>query len=266
MWLLSCPVPDDVTYYELLNVSPSATPGEIRSAYRQAMRTVHPDVGGNAGMFRLVTTAYETLIDPDARARYDRHLSGAGAGVGHDTSAGPATDAGDFTPSDDGADLGAETDWGWGHEWVYDPDAPPEGSRRSQFARSHRGRVTIIVCSSIAAVLGLALAIMLIVWPEVLRPDAAQYDVMADLISVWWATLLVALFYGTLVVGSIVEGDPVEFLMPFDALTGIGFLWWIGAYWDIATGTEWKIFFVVVGAWVIYRVSVLIAAELRSYH
>lgn len=65
---------DSVSHYEVLGVSKTATTEEIRKAYRKFSRAAHPDTGGNAGLFRMVTIAYETLSDPQSRASYDLSL------------------------------------------------------------------------------------------------------------------------------------------------------------------------------------------------
>jgi DnaJ-class molecular chaperone len=62
-------------YYGLLEIPRDASPDKIKRAYRRLARKWHPDAeGGSAEQFRALKDAYETLVDADARARYDRTL------------------------------------------------------------------------------------------------------------------------------------------------------------------------------------------------
>lgn len=61
----------DVDFYEVLGVSPTASPKQVKAAYRRLVKAAHPDQGGSEALFRYVNEAWETLGDPVERARYD---------------------------------------------------------------------------------------------------------------------------------------------------------------------------------------------------
>jgi molecular chaperone DnaJ len=68
--------------YIVLGVDRDAETGEIKRAYKRLARRLHPDINPGdreaAARFRQVLDAYETLIDPDRRRRYDAGQHGHG--------------------------------------------------------------------------------------------------------------------------------------------------------------------------------------------
>jgi molecular chaperone DnaJ len=62
-------------FYLLLGVAREATTADIKRAYKRLARKFHPDINPGdreaAQQFRQIAEAYETLIDPDRRQRYD---------------------------------------------------------------------------------------------------------------------------------------------------------------------------------------------------
>ena len=87
-------------FYVLLGIERAATASDIKRAYKRLARKYHPDINPGdrlaASQFRQIAEAYETLIDPDRRRRYD--VSGPSA------------------PSMDAAGFGFEG-FDFGHHW-----------------------------------------------------------------------------------------------------------------------------------------------------
>ncbi len=63
-------------YYSILGIIKTASPEEIKQAFRKLARKFHPDVNpGNKqaeARFKEVNEAYEVLSDPDKRKKYDQ--------------------------------------------------------------------------------------------------------------------------------------------------------------------------------------------------
>ena len=60
-----------MTHYDTLGVPKDADAATIKRAYRKKSRASHPDKGGDHAAMVAVNRAFDTLSDPEKRARYD---------------------------------------------------------------------------------------------------------------------------------------------------------------------------------------------------
>ncbi|WP_135535427.1 J domain-containing protein [Halostella pelagica] len=122
------------TYYDVLGVSPDASPEEIQSAYREQVKATHPDVSDDpdAGdRFKRVVRAEEVLGDESEREQYDRlgheayirRVQGQNAAGAEQSpwTTSSRSDSADRTDTD-GRSRGRTTaneddEWGRGSEW-----------------------------------------------------------------------------------------------------------------------------------------------------
>ena len=113
-------------YYEILEINKNATKDEIKSAFRKMARKYHPDINKEPGAeekFKEIGKAYETLMDDDKRALYDRYGEDGLKNAGYSTN-GPFDfgfgNLNDIFESFFGSAFG-----GFGQS---DPNAPQRGS------------------------------------------------------------------------------------------------------------------------------------------
>ena len=120
---------NDKDYYAILGVEKDASTEDIRKAFQQKARKLHPDVNKAPDAeerFKEVSEAYAVLSDPDKRKRYDAMRSGnpfAGAGYGG-------------APSQQG---GYSDPFGFGGPFGWGPFGGTTSRRRSRAYRPRAG-------------------------------------------------------------------------------------------------------------------------------
>lgn len=118
-------------YYEILGIDRNATKDEIKSAFRKMARKWHPDVNKAPeaeAKFKELGKAYETLIDDEKRATYDRFGEDGLRDAGFNTQgpfAGGFGDLEEVFNSFFGGGFGSG--FGFGGSRQRDPNAPQRG-------------------------------------------------------------------------------------------------------------------------------------------
>jgi len=68
---------DFVDYYKILGIEKSASPKDVKNAYRKLARKYHPDLNPNnqdaKSNFQRINEANEVLSDPEKRKKYDQY-------------------------------------------------------------------------------------------------------------------------------------------------------------------------------------------------
>ncbi len=114
-------------FYEILGVSKDASKDEIKSAFRKKARTLHPDVNKAPDAeekFKELGKAYDTLMDDNKRATYDRYGEDGLQNAGFDTGGPFAGGFGDLNDIFNSFFGGMGMGFGGG---APDPNAPQEG-------------------------------------------------------------------------------------------------------------------------------------------
>jgi len=120
-------------YYEILGVAKTASPDEIKKAFRRLAIELHPDRGGDENKFKEANEAYEVLKDTDKRKRYDQF---GHAGIGSSA----ASDGGNPYTGFGGFGQGQEVHFDFGDLGLGDIFSSFFGGGQQQQQRRARGR------------------------------------------------------------------------------------------------------------------------------
>lgn len=137
-------------YYETLEIQRSATPEEIKKAYRQKAIKFHPDKNpGNVEAekrFKEISEAYEVLSDEKKRQIYDRHGKAGLQGQGM-----PGGGAGGFSSMDEALRTFMGAFGGMGGDSIFESFFGGGGSSSRMHSQGASKRVNISVSFAEAA-------------------------------------------------------------------------------------------------------------------
>lgn len=126
--------------FDVLCIDPDADDGEVDAAYRRRVMETHPDQGGSAAEFQLVTEAYEVIKADGLPAENRFAVDAAGA---------DGARAGDSRPSDSraGHEVGVETRVTYlnyavldDYEWALDDDELFEKAAAADLSHTDYGQ------------------------------------------------------------------------------------------------------------------------------
>ncbi|MBB5787186.1 J domain-containing protein [Jiangella mangrovi] len=236
-----------IDYYDILDIRPSAGPEEIRAAYHRAARSVHPDAGGTADMFRLVAEAYRTLSDPHLRAAYDARADldstmASRGGFGATSAERDEAPAGS-TPPEEFADPGF--------------------SRLDRWMVGGAGRTVVRWATVVAVAIFAAITYILVEHHTLVRPEAAGEDAWGDLLANTSVLRIVLIAYAVVALGAYVGLLRIP-LAIIHGTTFLGVVVWFVVYWGLASRTERLGFIAVIGLWSIYAAVMAVVPLLRE--
>ena len=102
--------------YDILGVSPDASPDEVKKAYRKKARENHPDLNpddpGAAERMNKINEAYDRIMNPEKYEARDRRAQAAQGYPGGQRPGGAGTAGGSRTGAGAG---GQQTGYGYGY-------------------------------------------------------------------------------------------------------------------------------------------------------
>lgn len=133
-------------YYKVLGLKKTASPEDIKKAFRKLARTYHPDINTDAGAeakFKEVNEAFEVLKDPEKRTAYDQ-LSAAPRWGGDNAQSG-GWDEGYSFSQDRSADADAGAGFGDFFDSLFRQQAGARGGMGGGMASDSHAKIEVSI-------------------------------------------------------------------------------------------------------------------------